>query len=93
MEGQEGPQPPRRVRGGRARDDVACHGTSTTGAWEVRRIGGKFTVTVGDLFQSQTVWCPDVDVMLAVLNRALNGRRNQPLPDGAELLQAPKKRP
>lgn len=72
--------------------DVACHGTSSNGAWEVRRIGGKFTVTVGDLFQSQTVWCPDVDVMLVVLNRALNGRRNQPLPEGAELLQAPKKR-
>ena len=66
---------------------IVCHGfQSEAGAWEVRKIDGGFSVTVGNLVFSQTIWCPDADVMLAVLNRALNGRRGQAIPDGASLM-------
>ena len=47
---------------------------------EVRPLPGepRFLVTAGTLFQSQTVIAGDCAAMLAVIDRALNGRRGKP---------------
>lgn len=60
---------------------------------EVRKgSAGEFTVTIGNLFGSQTILAPDVNSLLLLLGRTFGSKRGQThtLPEGCELLDSPK---
>lgn len=68
---------------------ILVRGNSRDGLWEVRSTSAAAFVSHGNLFGSQTVECPTLELALRVLNTFLNHPRNGPppkLPKGAKLL-------
>lgn len=73
---------------------VVAVGRFDCGAWEVRRDGQNWYLTVGGLFGSQSIRCRDADVLLTLMGRvsrraAFDDTDTKPLvvPPGAQLLR------
>ncbi len=69
---------------------IVCSIPTSRGRVEVRVIpaGGSYYLTCGSLFGSQTIYCDNVQAMIAALNVSCNTRKGQvSIPAGCRLVE------
>lgn len=74
---------------------VVCTGNFDGGVWEVREAAeGRWLLTLGTLFASQTVECDSARACFDALNVSTHfPRRPNKLPPGCRMLEAPARTP